>query len=221
MSGGNGHKWVVFDLGETLVDESRNWAGWAEYLGVPQLTFFAVLGAVISGGRPHTDAFTYFRPEFSLSEEAPRKAAAGLRWGFDRDDLYDDALPALAELRHAGLRLAVMANQPREAMQFLETLPVDRIAVSAEWGLEKPDSAFFRRICEEVDAPPEDIAYVGDRVDNDVVPARAAGMLSVHLRRGPWGYLQAEKRLLESADIRLDTLADLLGALRRRGFVST
>lgn len=65
-----------------------------------------------------------------------------------------------------------MANQPLEAMQFLETLPVDRMAVSAKWGLEEPDSAFFRRICEEVGASPENIAYAGDRVDNDVVPAR-------------------------------------------------
>ncbi len=32
-------------------------------------------------------------------------------------------------------------------------------------------------------------AHVGDRIDNDVVPARAAGMLAVHVRRGPRGYL--------------------------------
>ena len=37
---------------------------------------------------------------------------------------------------------------------------------------------------------PEKIAYVGDRVDNDVGPALAAGMVGVHIRRGPWGYLQ-------------------------------
>ena len=37
--------------------------------------------------------------------------------------------------------------------------------------------------------PAGEIAYVGDRVDNDVEPALAAGMVAVHIRRGPWGYL--------------------------------
>ena len=32
---------------------------------------------------------------------------------------------------------------------------------------------------------PSEIAYVGDRVDFDVLPAAAAGMFTVHLRRGP------------------------------------
>lgn len=209
----------MFDVGETLVDESRNWAKWAKYLGVPELTFFAVLGTVIADGRPHTDAFSYFRAGFSLVDEIPRKAAAGLPWGLDADDLYEDALPALAALRGAGLRLAVMANQPVEAVPFLGTLPVDAVAVSAEWGLEKPDPAFFRRICDVLDASPERIAYVGDRIDNDVVPAHNLGMTAVHLRRGPWGYLQAQSPGAADADLRLDTLADLLNGLRLLGFL--
>ncbi len=219
MSVGDDQKWVVFDLGETLVDESRNWGRWADYIGVPRLTFFAVFGAVIAAGRPHTDAFTYFRPGFSLRDEVPHKTAAGLPWGFDDGDLYDDALPALADLREAGLRLAVMANQPLEAVPFLGTLDLDRVAVSAEWGLEKPDPAFFRRVCDELAVSPHCVAYVGDRIDNDVVPAHDCGMTAVHLRRGPWGYLQADSDLAEAADIRLETLSDLLGELRRSGFL--
>jgi FMN phosphatase YigB (HAD superfamily) len=43
---------------------------------------------------------------------------------------------------------------------------------------------------ELIGLPVERIAYVGDRVDNDVLPALAAGMVAVHIRRGPWGYLQ-------------------------------
>lgn len=220
MSASDGRRWVVFDLGETLVDETRNWAGWAKYIGVPELTFFGVMGAVIADGRQHTDVFSYFRPDFSLADEVPRKAAAGLAWGFDADDLYPDALPALAALRAAGLRLAVMANQPVEAMPFLETLPVDAVAVSAEWDLHKPDAAFFHRICDVLDAPPGRIAYVGDRIDNDVVPAHEVGMTAVHLRRGPWGYLQDASPGAASADLRLDTLSDLLDGLRLLGFLA-
>ena len=46
-------RWVVFDVGETLVDETRVWSTWADVVGIPRLTFMAVLGAVIArGGSP-------------------------------------------------------------------------------------------------------------------------------------------------------------------------
>ncbi|HUR14710.1 MAG TPA: HAD-IA family hydrolase [Mycobacteriales bacterium] len=209
--------WVVLDLGETLVDETRSWAGWADWLGVPQLTFMGVLGAVIAERRHHLEAFAYFREGFDFSAERAVKHAAGLGWELDGSDLCPDALPALAALRARGYRLAVMANQPRESMPLLQSLPVDRVATSAEWGLWKPDPAFFARVCEEVGAEPVRIAYVGDRVDNDVLPAKQAGMLAVHLRRGPWGYLHATWPEAVEADLRLDGLAGLADALDATG----
>ena len=211
-------RWVVLDLGETLVDETENWGRWADHLGVPRLTFFAVMGAVIADRRPHTDAFSLVHSDFDLAEEIPRKAAGGRAWAVSADDLYPDALPTLDALRSAGYRLAVMANQPLEAVPFIATLPVDLRATSAEWGLSKPDPRFFERVRQEVGAPAADIAYVGDRVDNDVLPAKAAGMLAVHLRRGPWGVLHATWPEAEQADLRLEDLASLPAALERIGF---
>lgn len=206
-------RWVVFDLGETLVDETSNWGRWADHLAVPRLTFFAAMGAVIAARQPHTDVFELFRPGLRLEREAPLKAAAGLGWRFDEHDLYADALPALRDLRAAGYRLGVMANQPVEAMPFLDTLPVDRVATSAGWGVAKPDPAFFARVAGEVGAAPADIAYVGDRVDNDVLPARRAGMLAVHLRRGPWGVIHADWPEAARAHLRVTTLDGLVEAL--------
>jgi FMN phosphatase YigB (HAD superfamily) len=58
-----------------------------------------------------------------------------------------------------------------------------------------------------------EIAYVCDRVDNDVAPAATAGMVAVFLRRGPWGYLQADRPEAALARIRIDSLADLPEAL--------
>jgi FMN phosphatase YigB (HAD superfamily) len=66
---------------------------------------------------------------------------------------------------------------------------VDFVGSSARWGVEKPAAAFFERVAAEAGLPLAEIAYVGDRVDNDVEPALAAGMVAVHIRRGPWGYL--------------------------------
>jgi FMN phosphatase YigB (HAD superfamily) len=182
-------------------------------LQVPRLTVFALLGAVIASGRPHTDVFSYFRESFDFEAEADRKAGAGLPWWITNDNLYADAIPTLGQLREDGYHLAVMANQPLEAGPFLESLPVDIRATSAEWGVSKPDARFFECVAAEVDCTPARIAYVGDRVDNDVIPARAAGMVAVHLRRGPWGFIQADSPSAGEADIRIDALTELPGAL--------
>jgi FMN phosphatase YigB (HAD superfamily) len=95
-----------------------------------------------------------------------------------------------------------------EAIRTLR-FPVDVVANSADWGVEKPAPAFFARVAEVAHTPPGEIAYVGDRVDNDVLPSHEAGMVSVFLRRGPWGLVQARWPEADIADIHLDSLADL------------
>jgi HAD superfamily hydrolase (TIGR01509 family) len=205
-------RWVVFDLGETLVDETSNWDRWADQLGVPRLTFHAVLGATIAARQPHTDVFETFHPGFDVAAAIAARDRVRA-WHFTADDLYDDALPALQTLRDKGFRLAVMANQPSSAEPFMATLPVDLVATSAQWGLSKPDPRFFARVAQTVGVGPAEIAYVGDRIDNDVVPAKQAGMLAVHLRRGPWGYLQADWPEAAVADVRVDGLAELVTTL--------
>lgn len=94
-------------------------------------------------------------------------------------------------------------------------LPVDFIASSARWGVEKPSPAFFDRVSAEVRLRPEQVAYVGDRLDNDVLPAKASGMFAVFIRRGPWGHLHAHRADAACADARIDSLAELTTALRQ------
>ena len=206
-------EWVVLDLGETLLDETREWTRWAQWLGVPPLTFFAEMGAAISERRPHTDVIELFRPGHDLDQEKRRKTAAGLGWAPSLDDLYADALPTLAALHAAGYSVAVFANQPLAAETLLAVLPVDRFATSARWGVAKPDPAFFARVAAELDVDAAAVAYVGDRVDNDVLPAKAAGMRAVHLVRGPWGSIQSRWPEAAEADATVAGLADLLPAL--------
>ena len=82
----------------------------------------------------------------------------------------------------------------------------DLVATSADWGVAKPAPEFFARIVEELRLPAGEIAYVGDRVDNDILPAAEAGMFTVHLRRGPWGVIQAAWPEASRASV---TVADL------------
>lgn len=208
---------VVFDVGETLIDETRIWTRWADRLGVPALTFLGVLGGCAALDLPHWRAFELVRPGFDLDAEVARWAADdpdGLRNHFDVDDLYPDVRPALSALRDAGLAVVVAGNQPPEARAALEAmdLPVDAIRTSDEWGIEKPDPGFFAKVAELAGLPAPDIAYVGDRLDNDVLPAADAGMLPVLIRRGPWGYLHAERPEAARTTV-IDSLLDLPGLL--------
>jgi hypothetical protein len=68
---------VFFDVGETIVDESREYGTWADWLGVPRHTFSAVFGAVIARGLDYRETFQVFRPGFDLAAERERRAAVG------------------------------------------------------------------------------------------------------------------------------------------------
>jgi HAD superfamily hydrolase (TIGR01549 family) len=185
-------RWVALDVGETLIDETRFWAAWADLLAIPRLTFFAVCGAVIARGGQHWDVFAAFgRPDWrDLAPEHERRCGP-----FVQADLYPDALPTLKALAEAGYRVAVVANQPARRTAELRALGVapDVMAMSDEMGVHKPAAEFFARALELMGDPdPADVAHVGDRLDNDVRPSARAGMRPVWLRRGPWGLIADE-----------------------------
>jgi HAD superfamily hydrolase (TIGR01549 family) len=207
---------VAFDLGEVLVDETRMWGEWADWLGVSRLTFFAVLGAVIAEGRHHGEVFARVRPGFDLA--AARRVRQAQSWSIlEQDDLYPDAAPCLQRLRAGGYRVAIAANQPRRMMAALRChgIEADLVACSEEWGVEKPAPEFFQRLIAAADLPAARIAYVGDRIDNDVLPAKRAGLVGVFLRRGPWGVLHQSSAGAAQADLRIDSLDALPEALNR------
>jgi HAD superfamily hydrolase (TIGR01509 family) len=189
---------VFFDVGETLVDETGMWERAADAAGVPRFTLMGVLGGLAARGDRHSKVWEILEVERPASTWEP-------------DDFYSDALPCLSALRSRGLLVGAAGNIPADREELLRA-HLELVGSSGRWGVEKPAPAFFERIAAEAGLVAEDIAYVGDRVDNDVDPARAAGMVAVHIRRGPWGYLQAGA---DRAHIRINSLAELPEALDR------
>ena len=191
---------AVFDIGETLVDETRAWSEQAHAAGVTPLTLFAALGVLIERGQDHRLVWTL------LGVDPPRHVPEILE-----EDFYPDAIPCLQTLAADGLTVGLAANQPARAETALSRLglPVAFIASSARWGLEKPSPEFFARIVSEAGVPPHQIAYIGDRLDNDVLPARQAGMFAVFVRRGPWGHLHAHSPEAAAASAAIESLAEL------------
>jgi FMN phosphatase YigB (HAD superfamily) len=154
---------VVFDVGETLVDEQTTYERW-EAEGVTTFVF------------------------------AER-------------DLHHDALPCLAALRERGLRLGAAGNMYTVHEDFLRP-HVDFVGSSERWGVEKPDAGFFAHVIDEAGAPAEQILYVGDRVDNDVAPALAAGLGAVRIRRGAHAQVESPDGVLTIGS--LDELPEAL-----------
>jgi FMN phosphatase YigB (HAD superfamily) len=188
-------KAVVFDVGETLIDETRLWERAADAAGAPRFTLMGVVGGLAARGEHHRRAWEILGVE--------RSAAT-----WDSEDFYADALPCLDGLRRRGLRVGAVGNTLTVAEDLLRD-HVDLVGSSARWGVEKPAPAFFERIISECGVAAEEIAYVGDRVDNDVEPALAAGMIAVHIRRGPWGHLHEPP----AAALRVSSLGELAEVL--------
>jgi HAD superfamily hydrolase (TIGR01549 family) len=210
-------KAVFLDVGETIVDETREYGAWADWLGVPRHTFSAVFGAVIAQGRDYREVFQHFRPGFNLSEERERRANAGEAETFGEENLYPDARPCVAAIRRMGLRVGLAGNQTARAEAILRSLalPVDVIGTSDGWGVEKPATAFFDRIIAEAGCVAHKILYVGDRLDVDIRPALGARMAAAWIRRGPWGHVGSDPDLAGQCLFVLDTLTDLPDLLRK------
>ncbi|MGW0671909.1 HAD family hydrolase [Streptomyces sp. NPDC002746] len=204
---------IVLDVGETLIRDDRNWRSWADWLDVPPHTLSALVGAVVVQGRDNADALRLLRPSIDIAAEYAAREAAGRGETLDERDLYADVRPTLAALQGRGIRVIVAGNQTPRAGQLLRALdlPADLVVMSAEWGVAKPAPEFFARVLAVSGAGPQSTLYVGDHPANDVLPARAAGLLTAHLRRGPWGYWWADDpEVRAAADWSINSLTDLL-----------
>jgi HAD superfamily hydrolase (TIGR01549 family) len=199
---------VFFDVGETLVDEERWWRQLCECAGLQPHVVWAALGVTIARGEEHDTLWSH------LGCERPDGWWEDL--SYDLADLYPDAVPCLEEMRALGLRVGIVGNQTEALERWAResALPADVISSSASLGVRKPDSRFFAEVVRLAGAAqPSEVAYVGDRVDNDVLPALAAGLVAVHLRRGPWGRLQKTPDSVPAIDS-LAELARTLASLR-------
>lgn len=206
---------VVFDVGEVLIDETTEYGTWADWLGVPRHTFSAMFGAVIARGGDYRKVFEHFAPGFELARERQARLDAGLGEFFNARDLYPDVRPCLAELKNRGYVVGIAGNQTGRAGQLIRelNLPAEFIATSDDLGAEKPDVAFFEKLIEQHELDPAQTVYVGDRYENDILPAQEAGLRGALLTRGPWGHVNRQNPEANASDYRIDSLLDLPAAL--------
>jgi len=142
--------------------------------------------------------------------------AVAPHWLNPPDALHADVRPCLETLAAAGYRLGVIANQPSEVRRAMIrdglTGYFEFLGVSDDLGLEKPDPRIFARAVEAIGADPSACVMVGDRLDHDVRPAKAAGMRAVWMLRGEAPERPSPEQL-DEPDAWVRTLADLPSAL--------
>lgn len=173
-------KWIFFDIGSTLVDETEAYNHRArEMIAYTEVSFDSFdkvrIALAEQGFDGNSEAIRYFG-----LQKTP--------WHPEDEVPFEDTEFTLKSLCEKGYKLGIIANQAPGTADRLKRWGLlgyfDQIASSAEVGAAKPDKAIFERAFEMARCTPEESVMVGDRLDNDIAPAKTLGMKTVWLRTG-------------------------------------
>lgn len=201
-------KWIFFDIGSTLVDESVAYQNRIE--------------RTIAGTNVTYDDFYNKMVEISkYNQSGYNKAleAYGLKtvpWNSDDEFIYPETENCLGELsKH--YRIGIIANQNLGSEERLEKLGllkhIDLVIASAEEGVAKPDLRIFQIALARADCKPEEAVMVGDRLDNDIIPANKIGITTVWIKQGFGSYAEP-KTVEEQPDYIVNNLVEITELFR-------
>jgi putative hydrolase of the HAD superfamily len=220
-----GIEMVFLDIGGVLYDDRVYARAWRQALRTAGASFsdaefdaeYAACRASQDGSFRRRLADRFLGPEADVDELAK---VAARHWDYPPTAVQPDAAPALQRLRDDGYRLGLIANQPSDVRNALRRDGLgaffDTWAISDDLGLHKPDPALFVEALRVAKVPAGTAAMVGDRLDYDIRPARAAGMHTVWLLRGEAPDEPTGDQLAEP-DAAIHELAELPATLEALG----
>jgi HAD superfamily hydrolase (TIGR01549 family) len=214
-------RWIFFDVGDTLLDESESMLDWCAQMAI----------VLTQRGRPTTAAEVWTARERGYAEFATNmldRILENLSLPSSMRDVFklvqyqhalerpfvgtSDALNRLS----ARFRLGVIANQSAgtdSRMCQHGWRGVFSVCISStEEKLKKPDPAIFQLALDRAGCRADQAVMVGDRIDNDIAPAKALGMTTIRLRQG-LAAVQEPRDSSHEADITLDAIYALPAAL--------
>ena len=134
------------------------------------------------------------------------------KWYFDEEVLYEDAIPCLEQLSKK-YKIGVIANQALGTVERLQQHGIqqfiDLVIASVEEGVAKPDPRIYQIALERSGCKPENAVMIGDRIDNDIEPAKRMGMKTIWIKQGFGGLWNICKED-EAPDNIVNDLAELL-----------
>ena len=197
-------RWIFFDVGSTLVDETEAYDHRArEMIEKTDITFSAFDSKRIELAKQGFDGNSEAIKYFGLKKTP---------WHSEDEKPFGDVFETLEALKERGYSLGIIANQAAGTAQRLDAWGLlkyfDVVAASAELGAAKPDKLIFEKAFEMAGCQPHNSVMVGDRLDNDILPAKALGMTTVWIRKGLsiYQHLDFGKN---NADWVIDNLSDL------------
>ncbi|MGE0716602.1 MAG: HAD family hydrolase [Alphaproteobacteria bacterium] len=190
-----GRRAVLFDVGGPIDLETkyerRADAFLAAAFAAGEAEYAAACRAAVDAFAP--DAYLAIAWHLAAGDAGRAEAVvAGLRRHLSIDppplELRPGIAGLLADLDRRGIPLGLVANQPAAALDRLAAAGLAghfrHFAVSATTGLRKPDPRAFLVAAAAMGVEPAACVMVGDRIDNDVAPARALGMAAVRVVHG-------------------------------------
>ena len=197
-------KWIFFDIGSTLVDETIAYDHRArEMIAQTHITFSDFERKRTELARQGFDGNSEAIKYFGLKKTP---------WPSEDEMPFPEASEILAALKKQGYHLGIIANQVAGAAQRLDEHDLlkyfDVVVTSAEFGVAKPDVRIFKQALELAGCQPQEAVMVGDRLDNDIRPAKALGMKTVWIRKGLAIYQHVDFGI-GLADWVIDDLSDL------------
>ncbi len=174
--------------GVAITDEEYSAVNtWAVDVFAPK-TYHSIIWRIAKG-----DHALFDRVESELMETVPIRNEAR-----DHFELRDGIRELLAELSNERLLLGLAANQPTVALENMERLGILKYfeyqEVSGSINLRKPDPRLLLHSCAGLGIEPGEAIMVGDRIDNDIVPARMLGMATIRFISGRHARQQPRSR---------------------------
>jgi HAD superfamily hydrolase (TIGR01493 family) len=219
-------RWVFFDVGDTLLDEREAMFDWCGQVAV-ELTRRGHARRIDAADvwLARQQAYCEFAPDvlrriLELLSVPPAAKAVyrAAKYPHTLERPFADTNAALRKLA-SRYQLGVIANQQRGVRARLRghgwgTLFGVCVA-SAEEGLKKPDPAIFRLALSRAGCRADEAMMVGDRIGNDIAPAKSIGMATVRVRQG-LARRQEPRGAAEQPDVTIRRLRELPTALGLR-----
>lgn len=200
-------QWLFFDIGSTLVDESECYQKRYEEITLnSHITKDEFVVKVNEYAEKTSNAFHLAAELFHLPIP---------KWHNELERLYPDTEKVLKELSKK-YRIGIIANQSLGSKERLNTWGIgqyiDLVVASAEVGILKPDLNIFKLALQEAGCVPDEAIMIGDRLDNDIIPAKTIGMHTVWIKQGFAAY-QSIANNNEAPDFVINSLPELLFVL--------
>lgn len=196
-------KWLFFDVGSTIMNEQ---------LAYEHRMKDMANSANISFEKVYEMAMAYYKLNKKGDLEVARELGVALpKWYKEDEFLYDDAIQCF-EILTQKYKIGIIANQSLGTEERLGNQGIlkyiNLIVASAEEGVAKPDRRIFEIALERSNCEPVNSIMIGDRIDNDIIPAKRMGMNTIWIKQG-FGQYWNIKEEIEKPDFVVNNLTEL------------